>query len=142
MSLGDFWALVTKDYAEALRLLPTMTPLMIHKGIPDFLRSAVWVGMAGAWDASLQVEFDSLCDRLRHEKPQNEHIINKDLARCFPHHEFFREADGQGQQMLGTLLKCYSLYDSEIGYCQGMAFVAGALLLNMPLKDAFCVFVK
>ncbi|KAF2149557.1 TBC-domain-containing protein [Myriangium duriaei CBS 260.36] len=142
MSLGDFWALVTKDYDEALRLLPTMTPLMIHKGVPDFLRSAVWVGIAGAWDASLQVEFDSLSDRLRHEKPQNEHIINKDLARCFPHHEFFRDAEGEGQQMLGTLLKCYSLYDSEIGYCQGMAFVAGALLLNMPLKDAFCVFVK
>ncbi|GAM89758.1 hypothetical protein ANO11243_077970 [Dothideomycetidae sp. 11243] len=142
MSLGDFWALVTKDYNEALRLLPTMTPLMIHKGIPDFLRSAVWVGIVGAWDASLQVEFDSLCDRLNYEKPQNDHIINKDLARCFPHHEFFRDAEGEGQKMLGILLKCYSLYDTEIGYCQGMAFVAGALLLNMPLKDAFVTFVK
>ncbi|PNS14904.1 hypothetical protein CAC42_2133 [Sphaceloma murrayae] len=142
MSLGDFWALVTRDYQQALRTLPTMTPLMIHKGVPEFLRSAVWAGVAGAWDASLQVEFDSLCERLLHEKPTNEHIINKDLARCFPHHDFFREADGEGQKALGTVLKCYSLYDSEIGYCQGMAFIAGALLLNMPTKDAFCVFVK
>ncbi|TKX21370.1 Rab-GTPase-TBC domain-containing protein 8 [Elsinoe australis] len=142
MNLGDFWALVTKDYQEALRVLPTVTPLMIHKGVPDFLRSAVWAGIAGAWDASLQVEFDSLCERLQHEKPINEHIINKDLARCFPHHDLFREADGEGQKMLGTVLKCYSLYDSEIGYCQGMAFVAGILLMNMPAKDAFCVFVK
>ncbi|KAF2227313.1 rab-GTPase-TBC domain-containing protein [Elsinoe ampelina] len=142
MSLGDFWAMVTKDYQQALRVLPTMTPLMIHKGVPDFLRSAVWPGVAGAWDASLQVEYDSLCERLLHEKPTNEHIINKDLARCFPQHELFRDAEGEGQKMLGTVLKCYSLYDSEIGYCQGMAFVAGALLMNMPAKDAFCVFAK
>ncbi|KAF4550023.1 Rab-GTPase-TBC domain-containing protein 9 [Elsinoe fawcettii] len=142
MSLGDFWAMVTKDYQLALRVLPTMTPLMIHKGVPDFLRSAVWPGVAGAWDASLQVEYDSLCERLLHEKPTNEHIINKDLARCFPQHDLFRDAEGDGQKMLGIVLKCYSLYDSEIGYCQGMAFVAGALLMNMPAKDAFCVFAK
>ena len=142
MSLGDFWALVTRDYGEALRLMPTMTPLMIHKGIPDFLRSAVWVGVAGAWDAALQVEFDSLVERLLHEQPQNETIINKDLSRCFPHHDLFKDAEGEGQKMLGTVLKAYSLYDTEIGYCQGMAFVAGVLLMNMPVKDAFCVFVR
>jgi len=142
MSLGDFWALVTKDYADALRKLPTMTPLMIHKGVPDFLRSAVWVGIAGAWDAALQVEFDSLLDRLPFERPSNESIINKDLSRCFPHHELFKDAEGEGQRMLGTVLKAYSLYDAEIGYCQGMAFVAGVLLMNMPVKDSFCVFVK
>jgi len=142
MSLGDFWAMVTKNYAEALELLPTMTPLMIHKGVPDFLRSAVWVGIAGAWDAALQVEFDSLIDRLQYEVPQNEVIINKDLSRCFPQHEMFKDAEGEGQKMLGMVLKAYSLYDTEIGYCQGMAFVAGVLLMNMPVKDSFCVFVK
>lgn len=142
MSLGDFWAMVTKDYAEALQLLPTMTPLMIHKGVPDFLRSAVWVGIAGAWDPALQVEFDSLTQRLPYERPQNEVIINKDLSRCFPQHEMFKDPEGEGQKMLGVVLKAYSLYDTEIGYCQGMAFVAGVLLMNMPVKDAFCVFVK
>ena len=54
MSLGDFWALVTRDYTQALRVLPNMTPLMIHKGVPNFLRSVVWVGMAGARDAALR----------------------------------------------------------------------------------------
>jgi len=142
MSRGEFWALVTRDFSAALSQLPTMTPLMIHKGVPDFLRSAVWVGVAGARDASLQAEYDSLCERLKVETPQNENIIVKDLARCFPQHDLFRDVDGQGQEMLGVVLRCYSLYDAEIGYCQGMSFLAGVLLMNMPVKDAFCVFVK
>lgn len=142
MSLGDFWAMVTKDYFEALQVLPTMTPLMIHKGVPPFLRSVVWVGVAGARDPALQVEFDSLVQRLIHERPQNESIVNKDVARCFPQHDMFKDAEGDGQQMLGLILKAYSLYDAEIGYCQGMGFIVGILLMNMAPKDVFCVFVK
>lgn len=142
MTPREFWALVTDDYKRALTTMPTMTPLMIHKGIPASLRSAVWVGITGASDPALQLEFDSLTERLQHEQPPNESIINKDLARCFPHHETFKDVDGEGQKMLGHVLKAYSLYDPEIGYCQGMAFVVGVLLLNMPAKDAFCVFVR
>lgn len=142
MSLGDFWALVTKDYHEALERLPTMTPLMIHRGVPDFLRPVVWVGVANARDASLQAEYDSLVQRLAHETPQNEIQIDKDIARCFPQHDMFRDWEGEGQKMLATVLKCFSLYDPETGYCQGMGFIVGILLMNMQAKDAFCVFVR
>lgn len=34
-------------------------------------------------------------------------------------------------------MKAYSLYDPEVGYCQGLSFIAGALLLNMPDEQAF-----
>lgn len=30
----------------------------------------------------------------------------------------------------------------EIGYCQGIPFVVGPLLLNMPEEQAFCVLVR
>jgi len=34
------------------------------------------------------------------------------------------------------------LYDTEVGYCQGLAFIGAALLLNMPDEEAFCVLVR
>lgn len=142
MSLGDFWALVTRDYSEALTVMPTMTPSMIHKGVPDFLRPVVWVGLARARDDRLHAEFNHLVERLEHEHPNSEHIIDKDLGRCFPHHDLFMHSDGEGQRMLGEVLKCYNLYDPEVGYCQGMGFIVGILLMKMEARDAFCVFVK
>ncbi|MGH0125224.1 UNVERIFIED_CONTAM: hypothetical protein FKN15_058913 [Acipenser sinensis] len=44
---------------------------------------------------------------------------------------------GAGQLSLYNLLKAYSLLDSEVGYCQGLSFVAGVLLLHMSEEDAF-----
>lgn len=142
MSLGDFWALVTRDYSEALAVMPTMTPIMIHKGVPDFLRPVVWVGLARARDEKLHVEFDRLVERLEHEHSTFETIIDKDLGRCFPHHDLFMHPDGEGQRMLGQVLKCYNLYDPDVGYCQGMGFIVGILLMKMEARDAFCVFVR
>lgn len=142
MSLGDFWALVTRDYQEALSALPTMTPVMIHKGVPDFLRPVVWGGIAGARELRLYAEFDRLLAQVESEPPTSDTIIDKDVGRCFPAHPLFAQAGGEGQTMLGQVLKTYSLYDPEIGYCQGMGFIVGILLMKMDARDAFCVFVK
>lgn len=38
---------------------------------------------------------------------------------------------GPGQLALYNLLKAYSLLDPEVGYCQGLCFVAGVLLLHV-----------
>ena len=37
--------------------------------------------------------------------------------------------------------QAYSLVDREVGYCQGSAFIAGLLLVQMPEEEAFAVFV-
>lgn len=42
-----------------------------------------------------------------------------------------------GQESLFRVLKAYSLHDLEVGYCQGMAFVAGILLMYLPQEPAF-----
>ena len=51
-------------------------------------------------------------------------------ARTFPDNDYFK-AQGEGQVALFNLLKAYSNFDFELGYCQGMAFVAGLLLLQV-----------
>jgi len=60
-----------------------------------------------------------------------EKMISRDLSRTFPKHDFFRSAEGRGQEALFNVMKAYSLYDCEVGYCQGLSFVAGSLLLNV-----------
>ncbi|KAA8571860.1 hypothetical protein EYC84_001817 [Monilinia fructicola] len=63
-------------------------------------------------------------------------------GRSFPGVEMFRDPDGDGQRMLGRVLKCFSLYDHKIGYCQGLGFLVGPLLMHMGDKQAFCVLVR
>ncbi|XP_065316521.1 rab GTPase-activating protein 1-like isoform X1 [Gordionus sp. m RMFG-2023] len=50
--------------------------------------------------------------------------------------------DSCGQECLYRLIKAYSVYDTEIGYCQGLSFLAASLLLHMPEEQAFCLLVK
>ena len=45
-----------------------------------------------------------------------------------------------GQSALRHLLQLYAKVDSQVGYCQGMAFIAGLLLTYMPEDDAFYCF--
>lgn len=44
---------------------------------------------------------------------------------------------GEGQQKLFNILAVYASYNPEVGYCQGMAYVAAVLLMHMPEEDAF-----
>merc|ERR1712146_408493 len=69
-------------------------------------------------------------------KSKWEQKIRVDLNRSFPHHELFQEGE-KGQDMLGRVLRAYSCKDEEIGYCQGMNFVSGVLLMEMEEEKAF-----
>ncbi|EPY76440.1 EVI5-like protein [Camelus ferus] len=71
-----------------------------------------------------------------------EKLIRRDIARTYPEHNFFKEKDSLGQEVLFNVMKAYSLVDREVGYCQGSAFIVGLLLMQMPEEEAFCVFVK
>ena len=66
---------------------------------------------------------------LSKESP-SEQIIVRDINRTFTGHAYFQEESGQ--QALYRLSKAYSIYDEEIGYCQGLSFLIASLLLHMP----------
>lgn len=134
----EFYAALVKDYEQTAARLPTLLSNKIRKGIPPPLRGVVWQSISGARDVALEEEFE----RLSGETSPFEGIIGKDLGRSFPGVEMFRDADGEGQRMLGRVLRCYSVYDPEIGYCQGLAFLVGPLLMHMPDRQAFCVLVR
>ncbi|KAK4235276.1 rab-GTPase-TBC domain-containing protein [Achaetomium macrosporum] len=134
----EFYLALVKDPKQTAARLPTLLSNKVRKGIPPPLRGVVWQSMAGARDSALEEVFE----RLSGESSPYEGVISKDLGRSFPGVEMFRDPDGDGQRMLGRVLKCFSLYDTKIGYCQGLAFLVGPLLMHMPDKQAFCVLVR
>ncbi|KAK4449918.1 rab GTPase-activating protein 1-like protein [Podospora aff. communis PSN243] len=134
----EFYMALVKDPQQTAARLPTLLSNKIRKGIPPPLRGVVWQSMSGARDTALEEVFE----RLSGESSPYEGIITKDLGRSFPGVDMFRDPEGDGQRMLGRVLKCFSLYDTKIGYCQGLAFLVGPLLMHMPDKQAFCVLVR
>ncbi|KAG5984330.1 hypothetical protein E4U55_005215 [Claviceps digitariae] len=134
----EFYAALVKDYQQTAARLPTLLSNKIRKGIPPPLRGVVWQSMSGARDSLLEEQYERFCG----ESSPYELLIGKDLGRSFPGVDMFRDPDGDGQRMLGRVLKSFSLYDTKIGYCQGLAFLVGPLLMHMPDKQAFCVLVR
>lgn len=57
-------------------------------------------------------------------------------GRTFPCHSYFSSPLGPGQLALFNLLKAYSLLDPDVGYCQGLSFVAGVLLLHVSKSNS------
>lgn len=49
--------------------------------------------------------------------------------------------EGRGKKALRRILRAYSVYDSEVGYCQGMNFLAGMLLTLLPEEESFWMLV-
>ena len=50
--------------------------------------------------------------------------------------------DKTNHKLLLNLSATYSLYDKEIGYCQGFSFIMAVLLLHIPEEQSFAVLVK
>lgn len=72
------------------------------------------------------------------DSKQNDEIL-RDICRTFPTNVKFREgfegaAENRGK--LFTVLKLYAVLDPEVGYCQGMGFLAGIFLMYMGVEQA------
>ncbi len=68
---------------------------------------------------------------LKKQTTIHQHAILLDLGRTFPSHDNFALKFGKGQHALFNVLKAYSILDTEVGYCQGMSFIVGILLIHV-----------
>ncbi|XP_056143663.1 TBC1 domain family member 10B-like [Lampris incognitus] len=113
-----------------------------RKGIPSSLRAKAWQLLSNSEELlnANPRKFEEL------EREQGEakwlDIIEKDLHRQFPFHEMFAARGGHGQQDLYRILKAYTIYRPEEGYCQAQAPVAAVLLMHMPAEQAFWCLVQ
>jgi len=112
---------------------------LLQRGIPSKFRGRVWKQLTGS--PALKERNKGLYKTLINQKRSSYEVkISRDVTRTYPNNPFFEF--GKGTQLLFSVLKAYSIYDQNIGYCQGMGFVAGHLLMYMPEEDAFWVMVQ
>uniref|UniRef100_W5N5G9 TBC1 domain family member 4 n=1 Tax=Lepisosteus oculatus TaxID=7918 RepID=W5N5G9_LEPOC len=112
------------------------------QGVPRHHRGEIWKFLAEQYQLAHLVpnQFPpkgTPYKELLKQLTSQQHAILIDLGRTFPTHPYFSAQLGAGQLSLYNLLKAYSLLDPEVGYCQGLSFVAGVLLLHMSEDDAF-----
>ncbi|XP_069044149.1 TBC1 domain family member 10B [Lepisosteus oculatus] len=116
--------------------------LRCRKGIPSSLRAKAWQFLSNSKEVMDQNpgKFEAL--EREPGDPKWLDIIEKDLHRQFPFHEMFAARGGHGQQDLYRILKAYTVYRPEEGYCQAQAPVAAVLLMHMPAEQAFWCLVQ
>ncbi|RKP10230.1 rab-GTPase-TBC domain-containing protein [Thamnocephalis sphaerospora] len=134
----DFWGQLVNDYETIVKRHPKNVARRIQAGIPDRLRGMVWQLISHALDPELEMVYSELLKR----ESSHEKVIRLDLPRTFPNHEYFRDKDGAGQNALYNVVRAYSLFDQEVGYCQGIPFIVGPLLIHMAEDEAFCTLVR
>ncbi|KAK8636302.1 hypothetical protein V6N13_005006 [Hibiscus sabdariffa] len=112
---------------------------LIRKGIPPVLRPKVWFSLSGAAKKKSTVPESYYNDLLKAVEGMDTPAtrqIDHDLPRTFPGHPWLDTVEGHAA--LRRVLVAYSFRDSDVGYCQGLNYVAALLLLVMKTEeDAF-----
>ncbi|XP_003786865.1 USP6 N-terminal-like protein isoform X2 [Otolemur garnettii] len=115
----------------------------IYKGIPLQLRGEVWALLLEI--PKMKEETRDLYSKLKHRArgcSPDIRQIDLDVNRTFRDHIMFRDRYGVKQQSLFHVLAAYSIYNTEVGYCQGMSQITALLLMYMNEEDAFWALVK
>lgn len=112
---------------------------LIRKGIPPNLRPKVWFSLSGAAKKKSTVPesyYNDLTNAVEDKVTAATKQIDHDLPRTFPGHPWLDTQEGHAA--LRRVLVGYSFRDSDVGYCQGLNYVAALLLLVMKTEeDAF-----
>lgn len=109
---------------------PSELSKAVQQGFPLPLRGTIWQLMASSKSLILEEVYTSLST----ESSAHEKGIKRDLSRT----SFAKNAS---EESLFNIIKAYSLWDPEVGYIQGMAFITVPLLLCMKEEEAFCLLV-
>ncbi|XP_046905095.1 TBC1 domain family member 14 isoform X2 [Hypomesus transpacificus] len=133
------------------------------QGVPPSVRGKVW-SLAVGNELNITHELYNICLARAKEKwkampsvaPETEsedaglsladreaslELIKLDISRTFPHLCIFQQG-GPYHDVLHSILGAYTCYRPDVGYVQGMSFIAAVLILNMDTADAFIAFAN
>uniref|UniRef100_A0A8R1DVJ7 Rab-GAP TBC domain-containing protein n=1 Tax=Caenorhabditis japonica TaxID=281687 RepID=A0A8R1DVJ7_CAEJA len=110
----------------------------IWKGIPEKMRMVIWPRLLGA--EMLKVDKSNVyTDLLLRARLVSKDIkqIDLDINRTYRDHLAFRKRYDVKQKSLLNVLAAYSMYNTEVGYCQGMSQIVALFLMYLDEEDAF-----
>jgi len=118
----------------------------IFRGIPNDLRGVVWFQLIGNIHQDYTTLYTNLLDLRESIKDQdiyrkNEKLIEKDLHRTFTTLEIFKSGKLLNRP-LRNILTAFIVHRPDIGYVQGMSYLAGVLLMNLDEVKAFSLFMS
>lgn len=131
----EFWSEVFNDYSNIVKNKEEELKKNITNGIPNEIRGMVWQIISDSNSMKMKEYFINMKDN----KSDFEKLIKRDLSRT----SFIKNSNIKEKiDDLFNIIKTYSLYDTEVGYTQGMAFITVPILMNMESDEAFCLLVK
>ncbi|XP_034541498.1 USP6 N-terminal-like protein isoform X2 [Notolabrus celidotus] len=110
----------------------------VYKGIPLQLRGQAWALLLDI--EKIKKENDGKYEKMKLQaRSYSTEIkqIDLDVNRTFRNHIMFMDRFGVKQQALFHVLAAYSVYNTEVSYCQGMSQIAAILLMYLNEEDAF-----
>ncbi|KAM9468020.1 USP6 N-terminal-like protein isoform 2-T2 [Clarias gariepinus] len=115
----------------------------VYKGIPLQLRGQVWCLLLDIPKMKEEKKdfYEKLKMRARGLSPDIRQI-DLDVNRTYRDHIMFMRRYDVKQQDLFHVLTAYSMYNREVGYCQGMSQITALLLIYMNEEDAFWALVR
>ncbi|CAF0990370.1 unnamed protein product [Adineta steineri] len=115
----------------------------MFKGLPSTLRGAFWSRLFDL-DEQLRVNkgyYDILKKKARLSSTYLSQI-DLDVHRTYRNHQMFCNRYCLRQKHLFSILAAYSVYNTEIGYTQGMNQIVAFLLFYLPEEEAFWAFCQ
>jgi USP6 N-terminal-like protein len=112
----------------------------VYKGIPLAAKKFVWSKLLNLEEVVKKEGNKDMYQRMliiarRHGTEVRQ--IDSDVNRQFRENTSFRERYNVKQKQLFNVLVAYSMYNSEVGYCQGMSTLAGMLLMYLDEEETF-----
>ncbi|KAK5980951.1 Rab-GAP TBC domain-containing protein [Trichostrongylus colubriformis] len=126
------------DQAWKKDRLPKKLEERTWKGIPEKLRMKVWPRLLGAYELK-EARPNLFQEILKRALLVSKDIkqIDLDINRTYRDHMAFRRRYDVKQQSLLNVLAAYAMYNTEVGYCQGMSQIAALFLMYLDEEDTF-----
>ncbi|KAJ2331279.1 hypothetical protein GGI00_003325 [Coemansia sp. RSA 2681] len=131
------WETLLRSFDSATLRGSRKVKQLVQAGVPGCMRAQVYYAMSGASSVAREGEYSRL---LGLERVPIFDVIERDVARCYPDHAMFAEAEGTGQRQLRRILRAYAQHNPAVGYCQGMGRLVGLfLIVGLGEEQAFWV---
>ncbi|KAJ2737873.1 hypothetical protein H4R23_001538 [Coemansia sp. Cherry 401B] len=131
------WATLLRSFDAATLRGSRKVKKLVQAGVPPGARARFYYVLSGAAGLEQPGEYARLAGQA--SLPIYE-VIERDVARCYPDHVMFADADGAGQRQLRRILRAYAQYNRAVGYCQGMGRLVGLFLIaGLGEEQAFWV---